>query len=201
MAGTLLVAAVVPAQVVERLNKKGNGKMKIVVLTGSPRRNGNTNYLAERFSVGAKEAGHEVYVFDCAHHDINGCTGCNSCGMDGDCIFKDDFLVVRPKILEADMVVLCTPMYYFGFSSQLKRVIDRFYAMNTKMRGKKTALLMAYADTSEKEAQPLLSHYRVLTEYLGWKSVGEIVAPGIWNAGSIRNTRYADDAYQMGKNL
>jgi multimeric flavodoxin WrbA len=200
-AAAILVATALPAQVIKTIHNKEEKKMKIVILTGSPRLKGNTNYLAERFSAGAKEKGHEVYIFDCAHHDIHGCTGCNSCGMDGDCIFKDDFLTVRPKLLEADMVVLCTPMYYFGFSSQLKCAIDRFYAMNTRLRGKKTTLLMAYADTSAKEAQPLLSHYHALTDYLGWKSVGEVVAPGIWTAGSIRVTRYGDDAYRLGKSL
>lgn len=65
--------------------------MKIVVLTGSPRRNGNTNHLAGQFIKGAEEAGHEVYHFDCAQHKVSSCIACNRCGMNGQCIFNDDF--------------------------------------------------------------------------------------------------------------
>lgn len=114
---------------------KNEDKMKIVVLTGSPRRNGNTNYLADRFIAGAQEKGHEMFRFDCAAHKVNGCRACNHCGMDGDCVLKDDFSIVRPYLLEADMVVFVTPMYYFGFSAQIKSVIDRFYAINGRIKG------------------------------------------------------------------
>lgn len=177
--------------------------MKIVVLTGSPRRNGNTNYLATRFIEGAKENGHEVFRFDCTSHKVGGCIACNHCGMDGDCVLKDDFSIVRPRLIEADMVVFVTPMYYFGFSSQLKSVIDRFYAINGRVKGapKKTAFMMAYADTAEKEAQAMLLHYRTLAEYLGWQDMGTVVASGVWTAGSIRNTRYGEEAYRLGKRI
>lgn len=178
-------------------------KMKIVVLTGSPRRDGNTNYLADRFIAGAQENGHEVFRFDCAGHKVAGCMACNRCGMDGDCVLKDDFGTVRPHLIEADMVVFVTPMYYFGFSSQLKSVIDRFYAINGRIKGapKKTAFLMAYADTAESEAQPMLLHYQTLAQYLGWKDMGTVVAPGVWTAGAVKNTPYGDEAYRLGKSV
>lgn len=177
--------------------------MKITVLTGSPRRNGNTAYLAERFIQGAEEAGHSVFRFDCAQHTVAGCMACNSCGMNGTCVIKDDFELVRPRLIEADMVVFVTPMYYFGFSAQLKSVIDRFYAINGTIKGarKKTAFLMAYADTAESEAQSMLLHYRTLAHYLGWEDTGTVVAPGVWTAGSIKNTNFGEDAYRLGKRL
>lgn len=109
--------------------------MKITVLTGSPRMNGNTNHMASQFIKGAEDAGHEVYRFDCAKHKISGCVACNACGMNGDCFMQDDFVELRPHLLEADMVVFVTPMYYFGFSTQLKAVIDRFYAINGSIKG------------------------------------------------------------------
>lgn len=79
--------------------------------------------------------------------------------MNGQCIFNDDFGQLRPHLVTADMVVFATPMYYFGFSSQLKAVIDRFYALNGQVKGseKRSALLMAYADTAAEEAEPMLS--------------------------------------------
>lgn len=186
-----------------KLNQSNTQKMKIVVLTGSPRRNGNTNHLADRFIEGAKEQGHDVFRFDCAAHDVAGCMACNHCGMNGECVLQDDFNLVRPHLIEADMVVFVTPMYYFGFSAQLKRVIDRFYAINGTIKGspKKAAFMMAYADTQEREAQAMLTHYELLTDYLGWEDVGKVVAPGVWTAGSIKNTKFGDEAYRLGKSL
>lgn len=184
-------------------NESKTKKMKIVVLTGSPRKNGNSAYLAVQFIKGAEEQGHEVFRFDCAFKQVEPCRACNHCGMNGPCIFNDDFQELRPRLIEADMVVFATPMYYFGISAQMKQVIDRFYAINGQIKGarKKAVLLMAYADTSRKEAEPMLVHYRTLMDYLGWTSVGEVVAPGVWTAGSVRNTDYPQQAYLLGKNL
>lgn len=116
-------------------NKSTTERMKITVLTGSPRRNGNSTYLAEQFIKGAEEQGHEVFRFDCAFRQVEPCRACNRCGMDGPCISNDDFQELRPHLIGADMVVFATPMYYFGFSAQMKRVIDRFYAINGQIRG------------------------------------------------------------------
>ena len=181
---------------------KGN-KMKIVVLTGSPRSNGNSACLAEQFIKGAQENGHEVFRFDCAFKRVEPCRACNRCGMNGTCIYDDDFVKLRPHLISADVVVFATPMYYFGVSTQLKRVIDRFYAINGQIKGspKKAAFLMTYADTSRKEAEPMLLHYRTLLDYLGWTSVGEVIASGVWTAGSVRNTEYPQQAYRLGKSL
>ena len=106
-AATVLLSSVATA---DELFNENKDKMKIVVLTGSPRRNGNTNCLSDRFIAGAQEKGHSVFRFDCAAHKVNGCMVCNRCGMDGDCVLKDDFSIVRPHLLEADMVVFVTPM-------------------------------------------------------------------------------------------
>ena len=186
---------------VEQKNK-GN-KMKIVVLTGSPRHNGNSAILAEQFIKGAQEKGHEVFRFDCAFKHVEPCRACNRCGMNGVCIYNDDFVKLRPHLISADMVVFATPMYYFGVSTQLKRVIDRFYAVNGLIKGvpKKAAFLMTYADTAREEAEPMLCHYRTLLKYLGWSSVGEVVASGVWMAGAVKDTEYPQQAYRLGKSL
>lgn len=191
------------AAAADELFTENEDKMKIVVLTGSPRRNGNTNYLADRFIAGAQEKGHEVFCFDCAAHKVSGCMGCNRCGMDGDCVLKDDFSIVRPHLLKADMVVFVTPMYYFGFSAQIKSVIDRFYAINGRIKGapKKTAFLMAYANMADQDAEAMRVHYQTLADYLGWEDMGSVIAPGVWTAGSIRNTKYGEEAYRLGKSL
>lgn len=200
-AGATLLSGAGIAKAAELLNDKTDKKMKIVVLTGSPRRNGNTNHLAGQFIKGAEEAGHEVYCFDCAQRKVSPCIACNRCGMNGQCIFNDDFEQLRPHLVAADMVVFATPMYYFGFSSQLKAVIDRFYALNGQIKGnvKQSALLMAYADTAPEEAEPMLSHYHTLLRYLGWKDSGTVVAAGMWPAGAVNGTEYSRQAYELGR--
>ena len=176
--------------------------MKILVLTGSPRKNGNSAHLAGRFIEGAQEAGHSVTRFDAAQSEVHPCIACNSCGMDGPCIFKDDFETVREHIVPADMVVFATPMYYFGISAQLKAVIDRFYAINGQIHvPKKAALLMTYANTAAEQAAPIAAHYDVLLDYLGWKDAGRVIAPGVWVEGSVSNTPYPRAAYELGKSL
>lgn len=198
MAGAVVAAG--SASIESHAN--GEKKMEILLLTGSPRKNGNSNFLAEEFARGARESGHNVFRFDAAHSKVHPCTACNSCGMDGPCVFKDDFEIVRQHIIPADMVVFTSPMYYFGISAQLKAVIDRFYAINGQLHvPKKAALIMTYANTAKAQAQPITSHYDVLLDYLGWSDVGRIIAPGVWTEGSVKNTSFPAKAYNLGKNL
>ena len=183
-------------------SQRRKGKMKILVLTGSPRKNGNSATLANHFIKGAKEAGHSVERFDAAFKKVHPCIACNSCGMDGPCVFKDDFEFVRKHIIDADCVVFATPMYYFGISSQLKAVIDRFYAINGQIHvPKKAVLLMTYANSAASEAVPIKSHYEVLLKYLGWMDAGQVIAPGVWPVGAVNRTEYPERAYQLGKGL
>ena len=189
---------------IEAITKPANTKkMKIVLITGSPRRTGNTNHMADQFTRGAQEAGHEVFRFDAASRDVKPCLGCNHCGMDGPCVYQDELsTILRPKLEEADMVVFCSPMYYFGLSAQIKTVIDRFYAINYKIHGgKKTAFLMAYANTSPKDAEAMTAHYKTIANYMGWEDAGMVIAPGIWPVGAVKGTKYAQQAYELGKKL
>ena len=182
--------------------KREKGKMKILVLTGSPRKGGNSATLADHFIKGAKEAGHSIERFDAAFKKVHPCIACNSCGMDGTCVFKDDFEFVRRHIIDADCVVFATPMYYFGISAQLKAVIDRFYAINGSIHvPKKAVLLMTYANTAASEAVPIKSHYEVLLKYLGWTDAGQVIAPGVWPVGAIARTKYPEQAYQLGRRI
>lgn len=176
--------------------------MKVVVLTGSPRKKGNSNYLAEQFAKGARDAGHEVFVFDCAKQKLSPCLACDHCGMNGDCAVKDDFsLILRPQLEQADMIVFASPIYYFGLSAQLKMAIDRFYALNGKMHGKKSALLIAMADTADVTGSYAVDYYKGLAGYLKWKDEGIIVAKGVWSAGDVVKTSYAEKAYSLGRNI
>ena len=196
------ISAVALATMPNILKAGENKKMKILVLTGSPRKNGNSATLADNFIKGAKKAGHEIVRFDAAFKDVHPCVACNKCGMNGPCVFKDDFEFVRENIVDADVVVFATPMYYFGISAQLKTVIDRFYAINGQIhRPKKSVLLMTYANSAASEAEPIKKHYEVLLNYLGWQDAGQIIASGVWPVGAINHTDYPQKAYELGKNI
>ena len=201
-AGAIVVGAGGLASSLLAEEKREKGKMKILVLTGSPRKGGNSATLADHFIKGAKEAGHSIERFDAAFKKVHPCIACNSCGMDGTCVFKDDFEFVRRHIIDADCVVFATPMYYFGISAQLKAVIDRFYAINDSIHvPKKAVLLMTYANTAASEAVPIKSHYEVLLKYLGWTDAGQVIAPGVWPVGAIARTKYPEQAYQLGRRI
>lgn len=150
----------------------------------------------------AAEAGHSVLRFDAAFKNVHPCVACDRCGMNGDCVFDDDFNFVRDNIVDADLVAFASPMYYFGLSAQLKTVIDRFYAINGKIHTpKKAVLLMTYANTRPSQAVPIESHYDVLLDYLGWTDAGRVIASGVWRAGTVNQTRYPRQAYELGKSL
>ena len=91
--------------------------------------------MADEFIRGAEESGHEVYRFDSARTDVKHCLGCNACGMGTKpCIHKDDFVELKEHLLNSDVVAFVTPMYYFGMSSTLKKVIDRFYSIAPQIK-------------------------------------------------------------------
>lgn len=118
--------------------------MKIVVLTGSPRKGGNTQIMAEAFAKGARRAQHEVVVLDVAAMTIHGCLGCKYCfAHHGECVQKDDMAKVFAALSDADMVVFASPIYWFDITAQMKTTIDRLYAGgSTGFHFHKTALLL-----------------------------------------------------------
>ena len=123
---------------------------KILILNGSPRSKGNTAMLCDAFSAGARSAGHQVTRFDLHKLDIHGCLGCVKGGKDpaSPCVQKDDMGLIYPAYREADIIVLASPMYYWGFSGQLKTAFDRLFAVAECFPGyanpqKECALIMA----------------------------------------------------------
>ena len=104
---------------------------KILILNGSPRSKGNTAMLCDALSAGARSAGHQVTRFDLHKLDIHGCLGCVKGGKDpaSPCVQKDDMGLIYPAYREADIVVLASPMYYWGFSGPLKTAFDRLFAV------------------------------------------------------------------------
>ena len=175
--------------------------MKIVVLTGSPRKSGNSNWLTDRFTQGATEAGHEVTEFDCSKHQVGGCLACNVCGMNGPCVQQDDFAPLREQLLAADAIVLATPIYYFGVSAQLKTVIDRFYSINAVIGGRKSVFIATMGNPDIRVSDSAKMMYEKMVAYLGWEDRGQIIVPGVWAAGDIQQTACGEQACELGRNL
>ena len=178
--------------------------MKIVVVLGSPHRNGSSNLIAEGFIEGAKEAGHSVEVFDVERSVIGYCTGCGACGTDGPCMQQDDMeKVCKPAILAADMVVFVSPIYYFGLSAQIKTVIDRFYSCNGRLQAKhlKAALITASWDDDDDVMPYVKDYYGKLCRYLNFEDQGMILGRGCGTVAKTKATSYPKKAYELGKSL
>lgn len=179
---------------------KGGNEMKITVITGSPHKDGTSALLADKFIEGAQQASHEVFRFNAAFEDIHPCLGCDRCGMDGPCVHQDAIdKKLMSNLLAADLVVFVTPLYYWGMSAQLKTVVDRFYARNSKLHVNKKAILMATAyDAKDWTMSSLTHHYQTLMKYLGWEDIGTVLAVGCGSRPLIERSEFPAQAYQLG---
>jgi multimeric flavodoxin WrbA len=152
--------------------------MKIVVLNGSPRINGNTAKLVEEFKIGAELASHEVHVILAGALNIKGCLGCDSChniGAKG-CVVQDDMTRVYKDIVDADMIVLASPVYYFGLTGQLQNTISRFYSLDKIKKVHKYALLLTSYSPNVYDA--IISQYKQIVSYFNAEDMGIITAYG-----------------------
>ncbi|MCC8072411.1 MAG: flavodoxin family protein [Bacteroidales bacterium] len=177
--------------------------MKITVITGSAHRHGTSALLADEFIKGATEAGHEVFRFDAAFKDVHPCLGCDTCINQGKgCVYKDDMQELNPHILEADVLVFASPIYYYNINAQIKAVMDRFYANNAALQGhKKAALLLTMADDSHESADGPTVFFDRYTNYMKWVNLGVIAALSCWTVDDIKQTDYPLQAYELGKKL
>ena len=177
--------------------------MKIVVLEGSPNKKGSSNLLAENFIRGAEEAGHSVRIIDAAHANVHPCTGCIHCGYEGPCGQKDDVEEIRAKILDADMLVFVTPLYYYGMSAQLKSLIDRFCAFNSSIQRKcmKSALITVAWNSDDWTFDALEAHYQTLVRYLNFKDMGMVLGIGCGTPEMTQRSRFPKMAYDLGIKL
>ena len=159
----------------------------IVILTGSPRKKSSSARLAAEFTDGAKAAGHSVTLFRVAGMKINGCLGCDHCREEkGVCVQKDDMTQISDALANADALVLASPVYFWGVTSQLKQAIDRMYALLQKRNKiKQAVLLMTCGDDTPKAAQPSIAMFREICDYLKWEVAGIIIVPGINTAEEI----------------
>ena len=88
----------------------------------------NTKKLCERFEKGAKKSLNDVELLELRNKKINYCIGCNTCKRnDGTCVFKDDMGKILDKMIESDVIVLASPVYFYSITGQMKTLIDRTY--------------------------------------------------------------------------
>lgn len=198
------ISAVAEEKNLNEKNFSGGSKMKIVVINSSPHSESESTsrYLAQKFIDGAKSAGHEIFTFDAANEETHPCRGCNHCGMDGDCIFNDAISTkLMPKMLKADLLVLVTPLYYFGMSAQLKTIVDRFYSRTTKLNGKKSIFMATAWNTADWTMEALKNHYETLVRYMNWEDVGQVWAVGCGYRSAVENSDFGDTAFKIGASL
>lgn len=177
--------------------------MKIVVITGSAHQNGTSAALADEFIKGVSEKGHNIYRFNAGVKNVHPCIGCNHCHeTDKGCVFKDDMTELNPHLLEADMIVFATPIYYYNMNAQIRCVIDRFYANDAALhKNKKAILITTMADTSPKSAEASNVSFTHTLEYLGWENAGILNGIGLWKVESLDGTDYREQAYKLGQSI
>lgn len=165
---------------------------KIVVITGSPRKDGNSFAMTDAFIQAARAKGHTVTRFDAALKNVGGCRACETCFKTGRaCSFNDDFNIIAPAILEADAVVFTTPVYWYSIPAQIKGVLDRLYSFvvgGKDIAGKEWGLITC----CEEEDLSVMDGVRIPLErsaaLMKWTLVGEVLVPGVLRAGDVEKT-------------
>ncbi len=175
---------------------------KLLVISASPRRGGNSDALCDEFIKGAKEAGNNVEKIFLKDKKINYCTGCGYCSSHGQsgCSQKDDMTEILDKMIDADAIVMATPVYFYAMNGQMKTFIDRVCAKYTSVSNKDFYFIATAADSSKRAIDVVLEEFRGFTRCLnGANEKGVCYGVGAWNIGDINKTKVMSEAYVMGK--
>lgn len=176
---------------------------KVVILSGSVRRGGNTETLAQAFAKGAGEH-HEVELISVADYRVNPCIGCNSCFKreNHSCFQQDDMQMIYPKLAEADVIVAATPVYFYGISAQLKAVVDRLHTpYRNAFRVKKLVLLAVAGATLPAVFDSVKMMYRLILDYFKLEDGGVITVYGVRELGEIDGNPALEEAFQLGRRI
>lgn len=175
----------------------------VLIISASPRKNGNSDILCDRFAQGAKESGHKAEKVFLASQTIGYCKGCGVCNSTHHCVQKDDMAGILEKMVNADVIVLATPVYFYSMDGQMKTFIDRTVPRYTEIRDKDFYFIMTAADTEQGSLRRTIEGLRGFTEdcLAGAREAGIIYGTGAWRAGEITSTDAYDEAYETGKNI
>ena len=176
---------------------------RIVILMGSERKGGNTEALAGAFMEGAKEK-NEVEMIRVGDINVYPCTGCECCftSKENVCAQKDDMTWIYEKLKNADMLVIASPLYFYGISAQLKAVIDRLHnPMRNTFAIRRTALLMAGAASKEEIYDAVITQYKLTLSFFGLEDAGMVFARKVKKPGDVLNSETLKEAYALGKRI
>lgn len=176
---------------------------KVLILSGSPRKGGNSDILCDEFLRGAQEAGNEAEKIRVAALKIHPCSACYYCrDHGGQCVHKDDMAELLQKMIDADVIVLSSPVYFYSIDAQLKTVIDRTLARWLEVRDKAFYYIVTMADEDKTSADTTLACFRGYAACVeGAVERGVVIGSGVYEPGKVKNTAAMEQAYQMGKNV
>lgn len=172
----------------------------IAVLSGSPRKDGNTSLLVQAFVQGAENR-NTVEVISAADYRVNPCTGCNGCmTAEGHrCVQTDDMAVIFEKIEKADVLVIASPVYFYGISAQLKAVIDRFHTpRRNTLPLKKLALILVGGAELPELFDSIITQYQLVRSFFHLEDAGMVLVRGARDKGAVRNGDGLKEAYELG---
>ena len=173
---------------------------KVLVLSSSPRKRGNSDLLCDQFVLGACESGNQVEKIFLKDKKINYCTGCGTC-LNGkkSCPQKDDMAEILEKMVDADVIVMATPVYFYTMCGQMKTLIDRTCARYTEISNKEFYFIVTAADNSKPAMERTIEEFRGFTYCLdGETEKGIIYGIGAWEKGDIIGKPAMKEAYQSG---
>ena len=175
---------------------------KVLILSSSPRKGGNSDLLCDAFAKGAKAAGNEVEKIRVAEKKIGYCTGCYACRKTGVCVQKDDARAVLDKMMAADVIVLATPVYFYTMCAQLKTLIDRSVVIFPKLTNKTFYYLTTMAETDAKMLPGTLNALQGFLDcYEGSKLAGKVCATGVYEKGAVKGTKWESAAEKLGASV
>ncbi len=166
---------------------------KIVLISGSPRKNGNSASINKYFASKAAELGANVKCFDAAALGIKPCQACETCFSTGRaCTLDDNFSNIAEAIEWADTIAFSTPVYWYAMSAQLKAVVDKLYSFEVgeRMPVGKECVLIGCAGEGEEAFTILRQEFDYVINYLEWEKAGEIFYPNVIGEGEIESTDY-----------
>lgn len=175
---------------------------KVLILSGSPRKNGNSDILCDEFARGAAEAGNHVKKIRVAEKNIGFCRACYACRGTGVCAIKDDMAEVLQKMIDADVLVLASPVYFYSIDAQLKALIDRTVARWLDVKNKEFYYIVTAADSGKEAAETTLACFRGYADCVdGAIEKGVIYGMGVYEKGKVKDTAAMKEAYEMGRNV
>jgi multimeric flavodoxin WrbA len=186
---------------------KSHTAKRILGVLGSPRKRGNTHLLVSRILDGAEKEGAVTETLFLNDLNIRECDGCHACWRGKQCSKKDDMNTLYPKIIQSDIIIFGTPVYWYGPTALMKCFIDRFVYFNcpgnrAKIRNKSAVIVVPFEEEDPRTADLLVRFFKKSLQYLEIKLIGKILVPGVSRRGDI--TKKADrleEAYTLGKGL